>query len=724
MCLLGDGATVRGMPLMNVLVTSPNGCSVLDIIDCTEHMVEGGKKDAKYIASLFGEYIDMLDPKGVHLNAILFDGASNVQKAGRVIEAKYPQVSVLHGVEHVISLFFSDVAQLPFVQFLIVNYRRLYRVFGSGSMHAPYAMFQKHAQVFNGGQKIGLIRAAENRMAGYFLAFHRLLRLKPALESTVASVEFQGLKLTKSVVLKSVAFVQDKEMWNALHCLTRCLFPALRVLRLADKSEPGFDCLYYFIRRAEKNMEWSINSFSSVSYFTKVANDKNILADIEKHRGADDFLEDDEFVQMLPEGYEEDEDDEDHDDRDGDIIVGCTGAGFGKNIITLWEKRRYCMASDFCIAGWMLSPLEEVMNDVKSGRDSDTNEAMDRILTKMYHYYKDEELDALKDLFWTEHEEFLNKYGAFGGFRKYIWNSGLLRQRKSAKWHAQYSVPNTKVCRRHRQSCFVFSLFLTSLTTLLAFAFCSSWQVLGKVACRILSALLGIGIAERSWGAVKHLKSGCRSHLGSEAIKMQATIFGSACIEKARVLKAEKELSMELWNDNDVEFQLGLENFTADEANGVPQGRNPRRLFHTWREDWEVVSSKTNDLVHETRLLRKYGGLRWIDPDSESNQMFVAEKDNLEWRRGLGWCVIAVGEDGNMEPWPVKLLPSLIKKTQQEAILNIEFVHLSREEKAKRKEARDAAAAEESRAGKRGRTQKGKRKKCDTNSDSDSDDGD
>jgi hypothetical protein len=181
---------------------------------------------------------------------------------------------------------------------------------------------------------------------------------------------------------------------------------------------------------------------------------------------------------------------------------------------------------------------------------------------------------------------------------------------------------------------------------------------------------------------------------------------------------------MELWNDNDVEFQLGLENFTADEANGVPQGRNPRRLFHTWREDWEVVSSKTNDLVHETKLLRKYGGLRWIDPDSESNQMFVAEKDNLEWRRGLGWCVIAVGEDGNMEPWPVKLLPSLIKKTQQEAILNIEFVHLSREEKAKRKEARDAEAAEESRAGKRGRTQKGKRKKCDTDSDSDSDDGD
>ena len=117
-------------------------------------------------------------------------------------------------------------------------------MFGSGAMHGPYAMFQKHSQTFNGGVKIGLVRAADTRMAGFFYAFHRMLRLKPALEATVASVEFQSLRLTKSVVVKAVRFVQDKEMWNALHCLTRCLFPALRVLRLADKSEPGFDHLY------------------------------------------------------------------------------------------------------------------------------------------------------------------------------------------------------------------------------------------------------------------------------------------------------------------------------------------------------------------------------------------------------------------------------------------------------------------------------------------------
>jgi hypothetical protein len=89
MCLLGDGATICGMPLMNVLVSTPSASSVLEIIDCTKHLEEGGKKDSKYIASIFEEHIQSLDPIGVHLNAILFDGASNVQKVGRAIKAKY-----------------------------------------------------------------------------------------------------------------------------------------------------------------------------------------------------------------------------------------------------------------------------------------------------------------------------------------------------------------------------------------------------------------------------------------------------------------------------------------------------------------------------------------------------------------------------------------------------------------------------------------------------------
>jgi hypothetical protein len=266
------------------------------------------------------------------------------------------------------------------------------------------------------------------------------------------------------------------------------------------------------------------------------------------------------------------------------------------------------------------------------------------------------------------------------------------------------------------------------LSLLLYFLLSSSPKVLGKVACRVLSALLGIGVAERAWGAVKHLKSGKRAHLGAEATRMQATIFGAACIEKSRTLKAEKEQSMELWNDNDLEFQLGLENFAADEASGVvPPRTNPRRLFHAWIEEWEEVSSKSNNLVHEARLLRKYAGLKWLDPDSD--KMYVADSDNLEWKRGLGWCAIGIREgDGDLESWQLKLLPSLIKKTPQESVLNVEFIHLSAAEraqrKAKRKAARELNKANNRTAGRKRSRKRKRRVVSDSGSESDYSSGD
>ena len=47
--LTGDGAT-KGVPLVNFLVYVPGrGVSLLDVIDCTGHMSEGGIKDAMLV---------------------------------------------------------------------------------------------------------------------------------------------------------------------------------------------------------------------------------------------------------------------------------------------------------------------------------------------------------------------------------------------------------------------------------------------------------------------------------------------------------------------------------------------------------------------------------------------------------------------------------------------------------------------------------------------------
>jgi hypothetical protein len=110
MMTYGDGATVKKMPLINVIASSAYlHMVVLDIFNCS-----WGKKDTRYIASLVHPHIDKFEvecPKCV--DYVTFDGASNVQKAGDVLCGAYPRIVVTHGAEHVISLHFQEISGLP-----------------------------------------------------------------------------------------------------------------------------------------------------------------------------------------------------------------------------------------------------------------------------------------------------------------------------------------------------------------------------------------------------------------------------------------------------------------------------------------------------------------------------------------------------------------------------------------------------------------------------------
>jgi len=71
------------------------------------------QKDAGYITELFLPHITEAEEKSPQCtDLVIFDGASNVQKAGLLLEAKFPHLSVMHGAEHVISLFYSDVFKI------------------------------------------------------------------------------------------------------------------------------------------------------------------------------------------------------------------------------------------------------------------------------------------------------------------------------------------------------------------------------------------------------------------------------------------------------------------------------------------------------------------------------------------------------------------------------------------------------------------------------------
>ena len=63
MGFLGDGATIARTPFINILgMCGDTPPVVIGIHDCTNHLIEGGKKDAPYIADLFRTHIEELCP--------------------------------------------------------------------------------------------------------------------------------------------------------------------------------------------------------------------------------------------------------------------------------------------------------------------------------------------------------------------------------------------------------------------------------------------------------------------------------------------------------------------------------------------------------------------------------------------------------------------------------------------------------------------------------------
>ena len=90
-------------------------------------------------------------------------------------------------------------------------------------------------------------------------------------------------------------------------------------------------------------------------------------------------------------------------------------------------------------------------------------------------------------------------------------------------------------------------------------------------------------------------------------------------------------------------------------------------MFHAWVEDWEIGIRYKNDPVSEARLLQKYKGLVFSDPDN--NITYSVFEENMEYRRGSnnGWYVIAVSAEEGVEDevFSLELACELIGLTQQ-----------------------------------------------------------
>ena len=69
---------------------------------------------------------------------VMFDRASNVQLGGKLMKVHDPKLTVMHGVEQKVSLFFNDMFKIPIVNQMIVSQKVIYNIFGSCMYQKPY----------------------------------------------------------------------------------------------------------------------------------------------------------------------------------------------------------------------------------------------------------------------------------------------------------------------------------------------------------------------------------------------------------------------------------------------------------------------------------------------------------------------------------------------------------------------------------------------------------
>jgi hypothetical protein len=144
-------------------------------------------------------------------------------------------------------------------------------------------------------------------------------------------------------------------------------------------------------------------------------------------------------------------------------------------------------------------------------------------------------MPEIVDNFWNEFNAFKNCTHPYNVPSR--WASADVLKRYSYLWHEKYSIPYT--------------------------------SVLGFVACCVTSKLCGIGPAERSWGRVKQVKDGKRSHLSGESTKKRSILFVSSKISQAQI-KCECMEDLDamghnaMFGDNDIIFDLELESFGVE----------------------------------------------------------------------------------------------------------------------------------------------------------------
>ncbi|KAL7532944.1 hypothetical protein ACHAWF_009154 [Thalassiosira exigua] len=591
--MFGDGATIQGVPLVNALANSPTKpFTMLDCFDCTDHCAKGKKKDAKYIAGLFLPLIKKLEtvrdksgqPYTGVVDMVFFDGASNVQKAGQILAARNPRISVGHGAEHVVSLFFADCFKyIPEFKRMAFFCKKLRNVFGS-VRHKSAAIFKKYSAKHNRG----IVKDLSNPLNAEFKDLN----------------QFGGIAY---VILK-------QEFWNYFFLFSRALYAPMRLLH-PDMQTAAMDKLMYYFRQTKRMLKNYL--LEAEVKGCELLTDGMIKIMEATNDDASDGVEENEKAKDGGDEEENESEEDAEDEKEGDSdeeSVDSTGyvdtsEWFWNNLLNqtmrFWIQTEHRLEHDYAYVGHLCAIHPAIIDDANKNRTQQHDLAVDRLITKLLidptvvGLSKVQKKAELVDLFWKEHAHFVQRTGPFN--RDHIWIVAENPNTEARDWHRTYSLRATKV--------------------------------LGKLACLVTSKILGTGSAERHFKLIKGIKKGPQVNTSTKKCKMKALIYGNYSQMKAVARRTKRGDAGKLWDDQDFEC-MKMDTFCGEMLEKVGASKQApsdvNKVLRAWEENWEKKKiGPGGDEILEARLIRKYEGLQWLDPDngytrrtSHPNQMY------------------------------------------------------------------------------------------------------
>lgn len=133
-----------------------------------------------------------------------------------------------------------------------------------------------------------------NIMGGEMIPLLRVLRLKPSLQPTVTSKEFNDMNAFKSLAIS----ILNNDFFTYLSMMCRAMYATMHILRLANNKVAAMDKLHYYVHQediilplylaeAETNAE-NLMTDNAKSTMETTVEAENLSSDSEDEGGIDD----------------------------------------------------------------------------------------------------------------------------------------------------------------------------------------------------------------------------------------------------------------------------------------------------------------------------------------------------------------------------------------------------------------------------------------------------